>query len=148
MPIKKADCPPPVLLAMVMADSVQRDPLTRKFSILGAFDTISAPSFPCRHSGVAVYLSLTGGRGLVPFVLKLVDVDETRPPVLALEDALRFADPMSWVESSFEFHGPVFPEPGDYRFQFFAAGEMLRELRLKLRLVPKPGAQQSGEAGS
>ena len=109
MPKKQADRPPPLVLALVMADAVQRHPVTGKWSIFGAFDTITAPTFPCQHAAVAAYVSLTGGRGAVPVKMRLIDVDETRPPVFEMDSVLRFADPMAWVETSFVCVGPIFP---------------------------------------
>src|SRR5438552_17564969 len=109
--------PPPLVLALVMADDVRRDPHSGKHLILGTFDIITAATFPCRHPSVAVYLSTTGGRGDVPIRVRLVDVDETRAPVLECNQILHFTDPTQLIESSFVFHCPVFPVPDDYRLQ-------------------------------
>lgn len=127
--------PPPLVLAMLMADAAQRDPASKKFSITGTFNIIRSPTFPCRHKVIAVYLSLIGGHGMVPTTLRLVDVDELHEPVVKVDQVMHFDDPTQWIEWAGEFHGVVFREPGDYRLQFFAAGELLRELRLKVRQV-------------
>lgn len=127
--------PPPLVLAMVMADAAQRDPKTGKFSITGTFNILRSAAFPCRHKALAVYLSLIGGHGPVTATLRIVDVDETRPPVLNADFALRFEEPTQWVEWAGEFRGLVFPEAGDYRLQLFTGGELLRELRLKVRQI-------------
>ncbi len=83
MPEKRGHFPPPVVLAMLIADGARRNPVTGKFCIHGTFDTITAPRFPCRQAVIVVYLSLTGGHGTVPVTLRLQDVDETRAPFLS-----------------------------------------------------------------
>lgn len=135
MPQPRPAPPPPLVLAMLMADAAQRDPASGKFTITGTFNIIRSPTFPCRHRSLAVYLSLIGGHGTVPTTLRLIDVDETRPPVLSVDRVIPFEEPTRWIEWAGEFRSVVFPEPGDYCLQFFAAGELLRELRLKVRQV-------------
>lgn len=135
MPERRPEQPPPVVVALVLADEVRRDPASGKYAILGTFDAIRARHFPCQHPSVAAYLKATGGRGAVPITLRLVDVDETRPPVFTFACTLPFADPTQAVESALAFYSPLFPEPGDYRLQCLAGGELLRELRLRVRPV-------------
>jgi hypothetical protein len=125
--------PPPLVLAMLMADAAARDPATGKFTITGTFNIIRSKKFPCRHKAMSVYLSLIGGHGAVPTTLRLVDVDELREPIFSVEPVMRFEEPTQWLEWSGNFQGYEFPEPGDYRLQLFVAGELLRELRLKVR---------------
>src|ERR1700694_2448493 len=98
MPEKRGHFPPPVVLAMLMADDARRNPITGKFCIHGTFDIISAPTFPCRQAVIAVYLSLIGGHSTVPVTLRLRDVDETREPIFAVDNVIRFSDPTAWVE--------------------------------------------------
>jgi hypothetical protein len=135
MPKQRGHFLPPLVLAMLIADDARRNPRTGKFCIHGTFDVLSAPTFPFQHPVIVVYLSLIGGHGTVPVTLRLQDADETREPIFAVDNAICFRDPTSWVELAFEFHGAVFPEPGDYRLQFCAGAELLRELRLKVRAV-------------
>ncbi|HKI33383.1 MAG TPA: hypothetical protein VKA46_16130 [Gemmataceae bacterium] len=141
---RKFQAPPPVILAMVMADDVRRDPATGKYWIHGVFDVITGRGFPCQHARVCVYVSLREGRGETPITLRMVDIDEMRPPVFECNELPHFPDPMRQVEMDFTFHRPVFPAPGEYCLQFFAAGELLRELRLQVR--QQPALQPAGAA--
>jgi len=135
MPAERIAATPPVLLALVMADEIRVDPASGKRSILGIFDAISASSFPCLHPLIAVYAALTDGHGPTPVRLRLVDVDETRPPIFDVNEVLQFPEPMALGQYTFEFNRPVLPAPGHYRLQFFACGELLRELSLKVNQV-------------
>jgi hypothetical protein len=50
----------------------------------------------------------------------------------ALETVVSFADPLVVLEVVFTQARVVFPEPGEYRLQLFAAGEPLLERRLQV----------------
>lgn len=76
----------------------------------------------------------------MPVRIRLVDVDNARTPIFEMERVLSFADPMARVEHAFICKGPVFPAPGEYRLQLSVGGELLRELRLHVRLHPVGGA--------
>jgi hypothetical protein len=130
----------------VIADEVRRDSATGKHAIIGTFDVICSPKFPCRHPQIAAYLAITGGHGDVPVTMRLVDVDETRPAVFSCSSILHFADPMQVLEHALTLHGPAFPEPGEYRLQFCVAGELICERRLKLRQVPPRNPRPEGDA--
>ena len=66
----------PFPLAMVICDAVWRDPATGKWTLLGCFSAIEARVFPCFRPNLAVFVSLTDGRGKTPLKLRLVDVNE------------------------------------------------------------------------
>ena len=131
------EAPLPLVLALVLADDVRRDPATGKFGILGTFNRIRAARFPCQRAA-AVYVSAIGGRGTVPVTVRLVDVDEERPPIFSCDSALHFPDPTQPIELALMLHGLVFPQPGDYRVQFCAAAQLLRELRLRVEVSTGP----------
>jgi hypothetical protein len=120
----------------MLADDVHRDLPTGKYTIVGTFDAFGSPVFPRRFHAAAVYLKARGGRGTVPMTLRLVDVDETRPPVFDCVIMMHFPDPTQAVETALKVYGPFFPEPGDYRLQCLAGGEVLGEQRLMV--VRKP----------
>jgi hypothetical protein len=128
MPIEQQ---PPVVLAMLLADTVLLDAATGKNTIQGTYHSLAAPAFPLTRS-IVVYAALTEGYGETLVRLRLVDVDEDRPPLLELEAIVEFADPFVVRELVFAEAKVVFPEPGEYRLQLFGAGEPLLERRLYL----------------
>ncbi len=120
----------PDVLAMILADMVYRDRASGKFFVLGTYSTIAARVFPCNHPSIMVYLSLTDGRGETPLNLRLVDVDESRPPVFETESVVNFVDPTDVIEMVLVEHDVLLPQPGEYRLQLSGAGQFLRERRL------------------
>jgi hypothetical protein len=132
MPEDRVEQQPPEVLAMVLADHIHRDQATGKFSILGTYAVIGAATFPARIPVIQVYASLIDGRGPTKVKLVLVDADGERGPVFTNEVTVPFANPTQTMEVHFVHLGAEFPEPGDYCVQLYAAGELLRELRLKV----------------
>jgi hypothetical protein len=129
MPVEQQ---PPDVLAMILADAVLRDLATGKNVIQGTFHVIAALSFPWTHPSMVVYVVLTEGYGNTPLKLRLVDVDESRPPIFELETVVNFPDPLVVLEVVFTRSNIVFPDAGEYRVQLFGAGEPLLERRLNV----------------
>lgn len=129
MPVEQQ---PPDVVAMIVADAVLRDVATGKYTIQGTYLVLGAPSFPYTHPSVVVYAALTEGYGATTVKLRLVDVDEVHPPPFELDTIVDFPDPLAIAEVVFAKANVVFPEPGEYRFQLFGAGELLRERRLQM----------------
>ena len=69
----------------------------------------------------------------------MVDVEAEREPVLEHEAVVQFLDPTDDVEIVFLLNELVFPEPGDYRLQLLAAGQLLCERRILLIPLENPG---------
>jgi hypothetical protein len=130
---------PPEVLALVIADHVHRDDIAAKFFILGTRASIGAATFPFTCPSLAVYASMIDGRGETPLRLRMIDVDETREPVLDFETTVNFLDPTEEVEIAFRLVDLVFPEPGDYRLQLEGAGQFLRERRFLIIPLENPG---------
>jgi hypothetical protein len=120
----------PELLALLTADDVLREPRTGKHTIFGTYNHFYAPSFPWTQPVFVVFVAFTDSQGRVPLALRLIDKEELRPPVLQTEIELWFANPIKVVELPFYGTNLVFPEPGEYRLQVFAAGQLLGEKRL------------------
>ncbi len=79
---------------------------------------------------LAVFVSLTDGHGKTPVKLRVVDVDEVRDVVGETEMVVDFTDPRMIAETAYHLAGLVFEEPGEYRFQLIAHGELLMERRV------------------
>ncbi len=125
---------PPDVLAMILADAVHRDLATGKNYIQGTFHGVAVASFPWTLVSMVVYVVLTEGYGETPIRVRLVDAEESRPPILETETRVNFPDPLTVMEVVFPWFNVVFLEPGEYSVQLFGAGEFLREHRLEVLL--------------
>lgn len=132
-----AGIPPPFALAMVVCDGVWNDPATGKKFILGTFSSLGSRSFPAVHPMLSLYITLTNGRGKVPFRVQIVDVDEERPPINEARGEIEFPDPRSIVELVLMMMGVNFPSAGEYRIQLFVSDEFVMERRLLLVHIPE-----------
>jgi hypothetical protein len=128
---------PPDVLAMVLADTVLQEPISGKFFIQGTYSVILAAGFPWIHPVLTVYCAVTNGHGHTPIKVRLIDVDELHKPRLEMDGTLQFPDPLVVIETVFAARGVRFNEPGEYRLQFFGAGELLRERRLQVLPAPR-----------
>ena len=115
---------------MVLADAIHRDLATNKNYIHGTFHALVAPSFPWAYPAMVIYVALTDGHGNTRLSLRLVDVDESRPPIFEAETVVNFPDPLTVLEVVFPLSNATFPEPGEYRVQLFGADAPLLERRL------------------
>ena len=128
----------PEVLAMILCDLVITDAETNKKSLIGLFDRIETTVLPCIVHNLHVYLSLTDGHGRLPMVLTCVPSES--PEVLFRgEVVVEFQDPLQVVELHFVFPNARFPRAGEYRFQLFAAGSLLRERKFLVGQVVVEG---------
>jgi hypothetical protein len=128
---------PPEVLAMILCDQVITDVETNKKSLIGLFDQVETLTLPCVIHELHVYLSLTDGHGALSVVLGCVTADEGEE-LLRGETEVAFDDPLGVVELHFAFRNAQFPRAGEYRFQFSAAGRVLRERRFFVSYLREP----------
>ena len=134
-----ARTPPPDVLSMIVCDQIITDRLTGKQSLIGMFSVVHAVGFPVTHPQVCVYVALTEGYGKTEFLIRIVDANDDRPPIVEGKGVVNFKDPRSIANLALQFHGLRFPEPGSYRVQLYSDGELLREARLDLvKVKPRP----------
>lgn len=143
--------PAPDVLALIVCDQIITDRLTGKQSLIGMFSKIHTRGFPVVHPQLSVFVALTEGYGETEFVLRLVDGNEERPPIVEGRGKVKFKDPRTIANLVLQFHGLAFPKPGEYRIQVYAGGTLLREARLDLvllKLPPQRPPETPGGAGS
>ena len=75
---------------------------------------------------------MTDGRGKTPVTIRIVDSEEAHPPIVQGEGVVDFKNPRAIANLALQFHGLVFPRPGEYRVQILSGGTLLREARLQL----------------
>ncbi len=139
------DIPPPVLLSVIICERVIIDRISNQHSIIGAFETISAPAYPARHARLAFFCQLTNGRGKTKIDIKLVDVEEEDKLLFQGAVEQEFGDIRQVANLTFDIGGIVFPHPGEYRFQIYAGTEFLGERRIICRKIELPSGDKSNE---
>jgi hypothetical protein len=127
----------PYVLAMVVCDNVHVDPTTGKKTLLGLFTSVSASQFPIRINSMVLYAAITDGHGPTPIEVKLVDVNESRPPIFKAEAMIPFDDPRVVIEFLNLMLNLEFPEPGEYRLQLFGCKQLLMERRIVVVPIPE-----------
>lgn len=116
--------PKPIVLAMVICDTVIEDRLTNKKTLIGTFNRIIISKIPCIHPCLNVFLALTEGIGEYDGQLRCINVEEDKS-ILDLGGKINFRDIKEIIEFNFELRGIVFPQFGEYRFEFFCNNEPL-----------------------
>lgn len=144
-----ANLPKPDVLAMLVCDQIITDRLTGKQSLIGMFSRIHAMGFPATHPQLCVFVALTDGHGKTDLSIRVVDSNDARAPIVEGKGSVSFKDPRTIANLFLQFHGLVFPQPGEYRVQLYSDNQLLREARLELiQLTPpkKPGEQPPSES--
>ena len=137
------EMPPPDVVALLVCDQIITDRLTGKQSLIGMFSKVNVMKFPAVHPQLCVFVALTEGRGKTDLSIRIVDGNESRPPLVEGKGVVQFKNPRDITHLALQFHGLRFPSPGEYRVQLWCGGALLREARLELIQAqprPKPGA--------
>ena len=132
----------PILLSAITCSRVLFDKVSGMPSIIDIVQIINAQKFPARHPQIVFFCELTNGHGTTKMKIRLVDTQEEDKHIFEKEGTVQFKDVKQIVTLAMDLHGVVFPRPGEYRFQLFAAGNLLGERRIicrKINLPPKAG---------
>ncbi len=121
----------PVVLAMVICDTLIEDKLTNKKSLIGIFNNIWANELPVIHPKFNIYVSLTDGHGSYSGKLVCVLADENKQ-IFQLACKVDFPSPEQIVELNYEFVGIKFPFFGNYHFEFWAEDQLLSTRRFTI----------------
>ena len=84
-----------------------------------------------------LYVVLTDGHGDTPVSIRLIDANESRPPIFEAENRVLFSDPRLIADICLGIMNIEFPEPGEYRLQLFACGTLLMERRIVCTTPPE-----------
>ena len=110
--------PNPFVKSFLIADIVLQDRVTGKWSVIGVFDQVYAPKFPCVHPTVAIYVRLTDAQGRYRVRIEFRDEQEK---IVATFEGIEIAveDRLRGVEFGFTTHGLRLEKPGRYQFQLY-----------------------------
>ncbi len=123
----------PIVLTLLLCEKVIVDARTQQYSLVGLVSNVNATRFPVRSPSLCIYTEVTGGHGVTPLSVKIVDVDEKREPVVKLDLEVNLEDPLAVTQVVFGMPRLVFPSAGDYRLQAVCGGTRLLEKRIILR---------------
>lgn len=134
----------PYVLSLLVCDQVITDSETQKPSVIGCFSSLLAPKFPVVHPGFVIFAELTDGQGSVPITIRLTDVDEDLI-LFEVKAEVPMESPLMVGRILMRLPPVLFPSPGEYRLQFFAADEPLMERRILLIQISQRGINEPGE---
>ena len=128
----------PIVLAIVLCDTIIREAGTGKLSLIGTFSGIFSNTFPCTHGSISVYVAITEGRGRVPCKLRMVSLN-TNQSVFELPGQIEFGGPTAVAELVFQLQQLRFEEPGVYAIEFWGNNELLGSRKLNVQKAePRP----------
>ena len=134
----------PIVTTIALCDSIMREEIHGKHTLVGVFSTVYAVKFPCQCGAVCVFTAMTNGRGRMPLELRCVNT-VTGEIVSTLRKKAEFADPNHILELPFVLRNITFPSPGFYSFELRGDEDLLAETRCRLLATPRPAARD--EAG-
>ena len=123
----------PLGLAMILCDQIITEAASQKKTLVGIFNRIVSDEFPFLMTNMAVFVSLTNGRGVIQskLICRHEDADE---PVFGAIGTIEFPNPMEVIEIGFKLRNVPIPDPGTYCLEFFCDDIPV----LERRFVVKP----------
>ena len=129
-----------ILLALIVCDGTIREAGTNKLSLIGTFNGLFAPHFPCVHPTLSVYIALTDGRGIVPCLLRMTNL-ENGAEIFSLQGQVDFQDPTGIAELVFQLQQLKFECPGLYALDFLSDRNLLGTRKLRVQVVEQSGPE-------
>ena len=114
----------PVAVGLALCEQVIVEEKTRNVTLVNCFLRRRVRAFPSEPQHLAVFAALTDGLGEMTIGLVVQRLD-TLEEVYALQNRLRFTDPLQEVRVLFRLNQLSFPAPGHYQFALFAEGELV-----------------------
>lgn len=127
--------PPPRLLSFLICDQVITDIRTKKQTIVGIYENISAHQYPARHPKLTLYAQFSNGRGSVKGRVRVTKIGEEEKEIFSIEGPIVFKDIREVKALILDINGFVFPEEGEYRFQMYVDDDFLDERRIICRKI-------------
>lgn len=127
----------PVVLAMIVAESAQRDQQTHRYNIMGCTRQINADSFPHEHPQLCVYVAASECQGETSFSFRVTDMDDEVTLYQSGSNRAVISDPLGIVEFTLTVQYLEFPTPGEYRVHLLFGGTPIAERKLLLAARPR-----------
>ena len=133
---------PPIVLCLLVCDSVHLDPESGKRFLLGTITELHLDSQNAGSREVWVYTELTNGHGATPLDVRISRTDGASlegSEVLRATFSLGFPEPRDVVYLSVRLAGSLFSRGGEYWITLVCGGLPLAERRLGIRGTPTEG---------
>jgi hypothetical protein len=112
--------PRPLVLAINICDTVIRDELTHKISLIGLFSVIRTVNLPCTHPLLYIYVALTGGHGTRDLEIRLVRTADEQP-IISMTGSVTFTSPLQVCELNVAWQNVTFEKAGEYAVEVCCA---------------------------
>lgn len=144
---KDTQKPTPSVLSINICDTVIRDELTKKISLIGLFNTIRAQRFPCTHTGLHVHVAMTNGHGKYKMEVRFSKLEEDKA-IAGIQGDLNFQNPLQVVELNFSSPPLRFDKPGQYVVEVFCDGAQIQTRKFRVigsrQKIPPTSGTEAG----
>jgi hypothetical protein len=123
---KSTQKPTPSVLSINVCDSIIRDEITKKVSLVGLFNTIRVNSFPYSHPSLHVYIALTNGHGKYQTDIRFLNLSDNKT-IVGMKGHLDFQNPLQVVELNVCWQKLLFNKAGEFVVQVLCDGAPIGE---------------------
>lgn len=127
----------PLGIALIICDRVITDAVTQEKTLVGTFNHIHAPSFPCIHHRMTVFVAITNGRGNLDAEIRCTNTD-FNTIIFGMKGVIPFPDPNQVIEMAFQFNNLTFLKPGVHAVEFFCDKELVLHRRFQVSILEQP----------
>ena len=124
----------PVLLNIILCDSIIREENTHKLTLIGLFNSINARNFPCMHHKFHLYVAFTEIEGQAEGKVMLVQ-EETNKVFMNMKGQIESPNRLAVVELNFAIENMPLPKAGFYRFEFWVGEYLLGHRRFRVQQI-------------
>lgn len=141
-PAKK---PEPSVLSINVCDTIIRDEVSKKVSLIGLFNTIRANTFPCTHPSMHVYVALTNGHGKYKVDVRFTNLKEGKA-LAGVAGDLDFKSPLQVVELNLCWQRLSFERAGEYEVEVLCDGSRIGSRKFRVtgpeqKMLPTDGTE-------
>lgn len=126
-------------ISIIICDDIYRDERTKKLVIIGTFNNLTTPSFPCAHRRMRVLFTLTNGKGDYDVHLS-IEHEESGSKLIDLGGPMRITDPLAISDIDIEIENLVFANPGKYWVVLRADGRIIQQRPFIVTKLPGEGS--------
>ena len=133
----------PTCVSIIVCDDVYRDEATKKLVIVGTFNFLHTPGFPCRHPGMTVLFTVTNAVGKYDLSL-CVEHEQTGQKVMEISGPFEVGNPLAISDINMRLENLVFNEEGKYWVVLSADGEIIGQrpfVVIRTTEAPKDGGK-------
>lgn len=127
-------------ISILICDEIYRDESSKKLVIIGTFNRLFAPKFPCRHPQMTVLFSVTNGKGTYDLHL-IIEHEKSGAQIAQLGGPFAIDDPLAISDINLKLHNLEFSSEGKYWVTIKADGEILQQRPFFVQATSRPEAE-------